>query len=297
MIGVLVLSLILLNSLQGLSCRLYSIHYPGTNSNVSLVYSVVTGVATAWIILISNGFVYRPSAATVFLGIVSAFFLFLTYYAMIRATAIGSYSFQSICGSFCGTLIPLLISVAFYGERFQLAQIAGILLTLTAFVFFNVGGTRKTKREKGKKVSSGYLFYCGLSGVAVGIYNQLLSTQQILLDYEEHSEMVVTVYLSMAVICIIGLLMKNGKKTPEVFVQNRRSAFFLLVCCSILPIYMRGVLILFRHFSAAVFYVIGNSGCLALAAVYAAIIFKERFTPAKVLAVLLAVGGAAFLGL
>jgi len=297
MIWALAFGLIFMNSLQGLSCRMYSIYYPGESKNVSLAYSAVTGTATAAIAFAMNGFSYCPSRATLVLGITGAFFLFATYYALIRATAIGSYSFYSICGSFGGTVIPLLVSVFFYGETFRLVQIWGIAISLVSFVFFNLRGPEKKAGQRRAGFSSKYVGFCVLGAVTVGIYNQLISTHQILLNYQENTEMVVTVYLAMAVICMLGLFAGNGRKALGALRQNKKSAPFLLFCCMVLPVYMSGVLVLFRYFSPAVFYVVGNSGSLVLAAVYSRLIFKEQFTPAKLFGIGLAIGGAVLLGL
>lgn len=300
MVNVLILMLILLNSLQGLSCRMFSIHYPGKSKNVSLVYSVWAGVATAMIIFASNGFAYEPSGITALLGIVGAFFLFATYTALIYATAIGSYSFYNICACFGGTLIPLFISVICYGESFRFVQIAGIAVTLISFVFFNLNESKDSQKENiagRKKMSLKYLFYCVFGAISVGVYNQLISTQQILLNYHENSEMIMTVYLSMAVLCLLGLFAGNGVKAPRALVLNKKSSLFLLFCCSILPIYMSGVLRLFRYVSAAVFYMIGNGGMLILSAVFSRIFFKENFTRVKIFGVLLAAMGAVLLSI
>ncbi|MCI9018649.1 MAG: hypothetical protein HFI26_05060 [Lachnospiraceae bacterium] len=297
MVNVLILMLILLNALQGLFCRMFSIHYPGKRRNVSLVYSAFTGAATAMIIFASNGFSYRPSKITVLLGIAGAFFLFGTYSALIYATAGGSYSFFNICGCFGGTLIPLFVTIFVYGESFRTVQAAGFLITLISMVFFNLNEFQKEAGSGSKKRSGRYLFYCAFGAAAVGIYNQLISTQQILLKYQEHSEMIVTIYLSMAVLCMCGLFAGNGAEAPKTLVLNKKSVLFLVLCSSILPIYMSGVLILFRYVSAAMFYMIGNGGTLILSAVFSGIFFKEHFTRSKVFGVLAAVLGAVLLSI
>lgn len=293
----LAVGLIFLNSLQGLSCKMYAMHYTGDSRNVSLVYCAATGVITTLISLITNGFRYAPSLITLCIGIAGALMLYGTYHAMIRATAIGSYSFYSICACFGGTLIPLLIASVVYGQSFRISQVAGIVLSLFSFVFFYWANAKKEGAAKRDKLQMKYLLYCILGSVCVGIYNQIISTQQILLDHTESREMVITVYLGMAIMCLIGLWAQNGAKTGRALQLNRRAGAYLLACGLILPVYMIALLVLFRNFRPEVFYLIGNSGYMIFAAIYSRILFHERFTRTMIAGMLCAVAGAVLMGI
>lgn len=289
------LGLIFLNSLQGLCCKMYAMHYTGDGRNVSYVYCIATGAITAVISLITNGFRYAPSPVTLCVGAAGALMLYGTYHAMIRATAIGSYSFYSVCGCFGGTLIPLLVASVIYGQSFRLSQIAGIAISLLSFVFFYLANAKKENAAKRDRGQLRYFLYCILGAVCVGAYNQIISTQQILLNHTESQEMVITVYLCMALICLIMLLVQNGANAGKALQVNRRAGMYLLACGLILPAYMIALLALFRHFRPEVFYVVGNSGCLIFAAIFSRILFHERFTRAMVAGMLLAVAGAALM--
>jgi len=296
MIALFIFMLVLMNSSQTLCCRLYSMNYPGEERNVSFVYSTVTGIAVAGITFAMNGCKYQPTLPTLLLGMVAAVTQFLTFYAIVKASSLGSYSFVNICVSFGGSVIPLFFTVFVFGEKFRAVQIAGIVVTLISFLFFNRNEEEKDESEQ-KKISSKYLLYCTLGLLSVGIFNVVFNMQKELLRGAERQEFTITIYLLTAILCILSLWVKNKKQLPGTFKLNKQSVVYLCICSLILSFYMKGVLTLFGLINPAIYYVVGSSGCLAVAAVFSRIIFKERFTTAKIIGVVLAAGGAALLSM
>ncbi|MBR6299817.1 MAG: DMT family transporter [Clostridia bacterium] len=168
-----------------------------------------------------------------------------------------------------GLIIPLVISVLFFGENIHLIQIVGILMVFAAIILISFDKDGTFTDRKGKiypLLLIALLLFCGGGDAMAKIFEQVGRRDQ---DGEYFLILFVT-----ATILTIGLLLherlKKGKKVIWkefaagilVGIPNYFSSFLLLKSLTGLPAF-----VVYPSFSA---------GTLLIVTLIAAIIFKER---------------------
>jgi len=288
MSAILITIMIMVYTMQSLFCRFYSMNYPGDEKNTSFVYSVISGIAVTLLTFAINGFTFAPSWQTVLLGVLNAIALLGYNLALIKATALGSYSITMIVMLFGGILIPLFCSVLIYQQPMAGMEFAAIGIMLVAMIFLNLDGLLVKNKEEKKPVSVQYVFYCALVFVCNGVYGQLLSTQQILMKETQRAEMIMITYIVMAVMAFAVLAGRLKKDTFAAFRQNKKSALFLALTCLAVFTALNMLMVVLSLINPAILYTIDNGGVLVLSALCSLVFFKEKFTPAKTVGVVLA---------
>lgn len=265
-VALLLVGLVVLFSFQSLFCRLYTQVRGGEGAiPFAVAYALIVGAFT----LAASGFSYRPAPATLLLGFLNAFMILLFNLSMVRAGALGSYAFMMVSMLSGGILVPMVYDVFYVGERLGAPGIAGMIVMLAAFVLMNLDGFRGAKSGK-------YLFWCALLFVVNGFYGILMHLQQLLMKGAQREEMIVTTFLGMAVLTSGFELLIRRRAFLTGFRMSRRALFFLLVSSICATLAVNLLLFAMRRVNLTVLNVVNNGGVLALSAVYAFLIFKEK---------------------
>ncbi len=276
--ALLLVGLVVLFSFQSLFCRLYTSARGGEGAiPFAVFYALVVGAFT----LAANGFSYRPSGATLFLGFLNVFMILLFNLSMVRAGALGSYAFMMVCMLSGGILVPMVYDMLYVGERLSPLGISGVICMLAAFVVMNLDGFRGGK-------SGRYLFWCALLFVVNGFYGILMHLQQLLMEGTQREEMIVTTFLGMAVLTSAFELAVHRRAFLEGFRMRRRAWVFLLISSVCATLAVNLLLFAMRRINLTVLNVVNNGGVLALSAIYAFVLFKEKPAPRTVAGLALA---------
>lgn len=276
--------LTLLHSFQTLFCTLYTSRYGGKGELASPVFCVLQSVVIALFTWICSGFVTEAAPLTTLFGVLNALMLFGFNTSLIKAGSLGSYAFMNMMLLFGGILVPVIYSAMFVeGENLSLLQVVAIGLMLLAFVLMNI----KEIRLKGTKPI--YYVYCLLLFLCNGFYGTLLKMQSV--HYEEQKDaMVVISYALMGVIALTQLGVKEGKGILKAFCMDRKAILPLILSLVSSALAINVLTTVMPMADAATLFTVDNGGVLVLAAGYSFVIFKEKATLTKVLAMTLAIG-------
>ena len=286
-VALILFGLVILFSFQSLFCRLYTSSHGGAGAIPFAVgYAGIVGVCT----LAAGGFAYSPARATILLGLLNAAMILLFNLSMVRAGNLGSYAFMMVCMLSGGILVPMVYDVFYVGERLSPLGYAGVAGMLIAFVIMNLDGFKGEKSGK-------YLLWCALLFVVNGCYGILMHLQQLLMKGAERSEMIVTTFLGMAVLTTVFELLFNRKKYIEEFRMSRKSLLYLLISSVCATLAVNVLLFLMRKINLTVLNVVNNGGVLALSAIYAFVIFKEKPAPRIVVGIAIACASIVLLSL
>ncbi|MBQ3080124.1 MAG: EamA family transporter [Clostridia bacterium] len=298
---VLVGIMLILYSFQTLFMRLYSDKYPGEASVSTYVYTAIYGVSISLISFAIGGFRFSPSPVTVMYGVLNALALTVYNYALIKATTTGSYAVANLSMLSGGILVSLFQFVVFYDGFLTLLQYAGIAVMLLSFLFINADGLKAGKAqnsEKKAKKRSLFPLYCAMVFLANGLYGAFIYAQQTAMQNTQRSEMVIITYMLSAIVGFIVVLSKKRGQTLSSFRQTRISSIYLAICClsaaAALNLYVY-VMTLVKNI--AVLNTIDNGGILAISAIYAYFIFREKMTPSKLTGIVLAIGSIVMLSI
>lgn len=271
--------------------KLYAIRYTGPSTAATPVFSAIYGLLTGFATWAYNGFRFQPGAATLALGLLCGGMLFLFNLSLINASRSGPYAFQSIMMLFGNTLLPLLFSVLWWGDRLTALQITGIVVMLLSFVIFNLKGLHFAGLKKG------YFLWVGLLFLSNGCYGILMDSQQRVMGKTQRSEMIITTFLISALISLIYLALTQGKQAPKAFRMGGKN-WACALCSSICAALAINLLMLaLRLVPASILFTVNNGGVLILCALLGTLVFHEKLEKNMVAGLAVAVLSLAILGL
>ncbi len=304
----LVLLLVLLYTCQSGFCNMFSRSYPGDKRWSSQVYSVFYGVIVSVATLVFAGFSLHPSPTTLLLGVLNGAIL-VTYNAMlIKASAHGPFSIVMIFNLSGGILIPMVWSIAVDGTRLSPLQYIAIAVMLVSFVFLNMedkkdagdamGDTfekvppkppvKTSEQKKTKGISTKFLLYALLLGLANGAYGTMLTVQKNLTNDAENAEMIVCTFLSSAVFAFALLLVQAGKAALPGFRQNVKSAVYVTAASVSAAAAVNLLMYALSLVNVAVLYAMDNGGVLLVSVLWSVVILKEKIGKKKIVGLVLA---------
>ena len=284
---------ILCYTFQGLFGKMYSSSYTGGEREATPVFSCIYGVIVGVSVLaVALGFRFEAGLATWGLGIANGLMLFLYNLGVIKASRTGPFSLQSIFRLFGGVVVPMLFSMAFWGESLTALQIIGIVVMLASFVVINLDGNTRTSVQKG------FAGWIVLLFIVNGLYGTLMAGQQRVMAGAQGNEMIVITFLSSALISLISLIITRSQDTIKAFRMSGKawgSAVGAGVVAALAVVQL--MVLINRVESLSVFYTIENGMVLVLTVVFSAILFKEKINRNVVIGIVMSVISLALLSL
>ena len=269
--------LALLYSFQSLFCRFYASSRNGEGAvQFSVFYAAFVGICT----LAANRFAYTPSGVTIFLGLINAMVLLTYNIAMVRCSSLGSYAFMMVCSLSGGILVPMVYDALYLGYVFSPMQIIAIALILAAFVLMNLEGFAARKNTR-------YLIWCGILFIANGMYGVLMNLQQTLMNFTLRSEMIMTTFLSMALLTSAFQLIVGREDFLSGFRMSLQAALYAFLSALSATLAVNLLLIMMKSVNLTLLSVMDNGGVLVLSALYAFTLFKEKPKPSGMAGLLL----------
>lgn len=295
----LIITIVVLYSLQTLFCAFFDKKYKGRKELSSSVFCVFQGlfivvftlvwmafnidaspdgISAKWI-----GFNFSPSIFTICIGLLNAFALFGYNTAIIKAGTKGSYAFMNVAMLFGGIVIPAVYEM-FTGNTLEIHQYLAIAVMLVSFVLMNY------KDMKLKDTVLIYYVYCIILFVCNGLYGMFLKIQNVHAEHESN-EMIIFTFGGMGLIAFIQLALKEKKKLLQAFKIGKSAVLPLVLCLLVaataVNVYM--LLIPLLGNAVTILYTIDNGGVLVLSAIFSVVFFKEKIGALKFMGIILAV--------
>ena len=271
--------------------KLYAIHYAGPPGAATPVFAAIYGLLTGLATLAYNGFQFQAGGATLVLGTASGAMLFLFNLSLINASRSGPYAFQSVMMLFGNTLLPMLFSVFWWGDRLSGLQIAGIGVMLASFVIFNLKGLQFGGVKKG------YFAWVALLFLTNGVYGILVDSQQRVMVQTQRNEMIITTFLVSALISLIYLAVLEGKQAPKAFCMGRKNWVCALLSSVCAALAINILMLALRLVPASILYTVNNGGVMILCALLGTVVLHEKLEKHMVVGLGVAVASIVMLGL
>lgn len=275
--ALLILTMIMLYTMQSFLCKSYADRYPGEAGMSSPVFTVVSGAVTAFISLCFMGFDFNAGYITVLLGVLNALALFGYNYFLVAASASGPYTALMVFAIAGSTIVPTLSAWIGFGQNVSVLKWVGVALLILG-VYLS-GGKQKSGAEAGAIVNY-KVFIPQCIGLALcnGAYAALTDAQQRITGVSEREEMVCITYAVALALSLCTILVRSrGSFKP--FKQTKASLVYLLLSSlSVgLAIHLMVIIIPLLNDITAL-HVLNNSGILVLSAVLSFFFFGERPT-------------------
>lgn len=246
----------------------------GVSVKSSLVYTVLTGLFSAIIFLVINGFKVRATWFSLVMAI--AFTIVVTAYTLIgfRIMEKGSMSIYTLFLMSGGMTVPYIYGVAFLNEELTFIRTLGLLLIITAISVSNFT-KRKTDKEQ--------IFLC----IAVFFINGASSVISKIHQISPASKMVSSsdfVFLVMTARTIIGLIPVLLKKEKEESIKVKSGSLWFLIFLIFLAAAANGVSFMLQLIGAAdlpatVLYPLVTGGTIILSSFADLLVFKAKLSP------------------
>lgn len=278
---------------QGLSGKLYATFYDGEPNDATPVYSALYGLIVGigvWVVALHCRL--TASASTWWMGIFNGVVLFLYNLSVINASRKGPFGFQCIFRTFGAVVVPMVFSLAFWGDTLSWLQGIGIAVMLISFVLINYDGLALRGAQKG------YIGWVVLSCIVNGTYAVLMAAQQRAAVNMEGNEMIVITFLSSASISLLNLACRRKKGFFRAFRMCPKAWASALSAGTAAALAVVQLMILIgRMESLSVLYTIQNGMILVLVVVFSAILFKEKISRKAAMGIALSVISLALLSM
>lgn len=237
----------------------------GGNRYGILLGNYITCVVIGTLMLPDKGIFLKTQPVTAGCGVIGGFLFVAGLVTMQRSIekngAILTSAFAKL-----GLLVPLIMSILFFGERPKGLQIAGLILVL--FALWVING----KREKGGEFSPLLLIFVLLAGgFADGmakVFDHVGSISQM--------DLYILYVFFVATLLTVGLFLKEHKKIGS-FGEGKQFLAGILVG---IPNYFCShfMLLALRSIPAFIAYTVYSTGSILLVTVVSAVAFRERPT-------------------
>ncbi|MBO6159585.1 MAG: hypothetical protein J6P72_10065 [Firmicutes bacterium] len=286
----LIFLMILLYSFQTLFCKQFSDHYPQGPDRASQVFCLLESIFIALMTFAFNGFRVHISLPTLGLGALNALMLFTYNTSLIKASSRGSYAFMNMVLLFGGIIVPLIYSALILKEPLAWYKYASVVLMLVSFLLMNLKGIDL------KGSGLWYYVFCILLFISNGLYGTLMKIQAVVKPNESR-EMVMLTFLLMCIPAAIGVFKKETSPSAiqedvsqkPVFQFNRKSLIYLAASLISAGLAVNVLVLCLPLVNTVILYTVDNGGVLVLASLYSYFLFKEKFDPAKIIGIVLAV--------
>lgn len=305
--ALLIITIIVLYTLQTLFCTLFDRKYKGREDLSSSVFCILQGAfivvfTLVWMAFDINaspsgfsaewiGFNFSPSFFTIAIGILNATVLFGYNTALIKAGAKGSYAFMNVAMLFGGILIPAIYEM-FTGHALELYHYIAIVVMFIAFILMNYTDM------KFKGTTLLYYVYCFILALCNGLYGTFLKIQSVYAE-NENNEMIIITFGGMGLIALIQLALKEKKQMFSAFKMGKAAVLPMILCfivaATAINVYM--ILIPLLGNVVTILYTLDNGGVLVLSAISSVIFFKEKMNSFKLVGIILSVLGIITLAL
>jgi len=174
-------------------------------------------------------------------------------------------------------VIPILVSVLFYGEPFPVTHIIGVCLTIAAVVI-------STRTRGGEQKGNTWLW---LSLIASFLSGMLSVTQKVYTKVTEAQSLAFTAWtyiIAFLLSAIVYLTMKAGGQ-PKTFRLNLKAAGSALATGAFLGVVMYFMTYAIATVNGAILFPSYYGGCLVMSTLSGLLILKEKLKPNQIVGI------------
>lgn len=272
---------VIITAFQGITTKFFSENYPGKKENSSTVFSVLIGILVTLAVIASG--IIRPDGFTLtvtLLGALRSLTVIAYTFCLMTASAKGPYSLLTIF-SMCGSIvIPLFVDLVF-GKHIEAFKYAAMVTMIVSFFLI----CRPSSDEE--KVKKGFYPACIGIFIANGLYGALTPLATYLEGDNMGHEIIVTTYVSSAVISLLILAFRERTKVATTFKLNKRSTLFAIITAAIIAsTSILGIITLtgfgdIKGIDGALNMTLLCGGVLVSSELLSKFMLKERFTAVK----------------
>ncbi|MBE6651060.1 MAG: hypothetical protein E7613_07075 [Ruminococcaceae bacterium] len=272
---------VLITAFQGITTKFFSEHYPGKKQNSSIVFSVIVGILVS--LSVSASGIIRPGGFTptvILLGVLRSVTVLAYTFSLMTASAKGPYS-QLTIFSMCGSiLIPLFVDLCF-GKLIEPFKYFAMAAMLSSFFLI----CRPAKDEE--KVKKGFYVACMGIFVSNGLYGALTPIATYLEGDNMGHEIIISTYVSSALISVIMLTLKEKKDVISAFKLTKKSSIYVVLTSLIIAsTSILGIVTLtgfgeFEGIDGALNMTLLCGGVTLASELLSLVMLKEKFTAVK----------------
>ena len=249
---------------------------PFSGKDALLNINIMTAVAALIIFGVSGISLSDVSAVFIIISALYGVFIMLSQMLYISALKREQVSVCSLIYS-CGFITPTIVGAVCYSEPIVVFDIIGVIIMLAAV--YLVSGF-----EKGHKVSKYLIMAFGamFSAGMVGVF------QKVCIKTYGAGSVNSCLFVAFAVMLVISLVLKltSREKAPKL----HRNTITLMLIFAVAVVFQNKLnLFLSGEFPSMLFFPTINGGCIALTAIFAMLMFKEKLTKKQVLGVALSI--------
>lgn len=271
-------------TMQTFGNKMYSINYKGDPNAATPAFSLIYGLVVSMVTFAISGFSFHASPATWALGLLNGVALVLFNLSSIKASRSGPYAFQSVVMLFGHILLTLAFCAFFWQDHLGATKLVGIVVMLVSFVVMNMHGMDFSSRKKG------YFFWVTVLFLSNGTYGIVMDAQQRVTGADEHTEMIIILFFTSAVISLFYLLAGQKKKSGEAFRKMGGKAAVFALCSSLAATGSINLLVyLLSYVPASILYTIVNGGILIFSILLSRVVLKEHIKRSTVVGIGIAV--------
>lgn len=253
----------------------------GTSAKASLKYTILSGVFSALIFLVINGFTINVTLFSI--GMATLFSVMLTIYVFIGFGIMknGNISLYTLFLMSGGMVIPYVYGVLFLEEKLNFARILGLILILAAIVLFNLNKVSKNKKQ---------LVLCFLVFLLNGAVSALSKAHQVSVASltVSSSDFVFLVSISKIVISLLVFPFLKGEGKEETKVPIKSVIWVVFVAAAADGLSYMLQLMGAVKLPATVLYPLVTGGTIILSSLVDLVLWKQRFSKKQYISVAIA---------
>ncbi|MBQ3115061.1 MAG: DMT family transporter [Clostridia bacterium] len=197
----------------------------GTSVNAGLIYTILSGVFSAVMFFVINGFTVRITLFSIIMSVL--FSVAVTMYVFIgfRIMEKGNVSFYTLFLMSGGMVIPYIYGVLFLKEQLTLARVVGLVLILVAIISSNFTRGKFDKKQ---------LFLCTMVFLLNGAVCVISKAHQISAASQivSSSDFVILVAISKIVISLLVLPFNKDKSVDKPMVPFKSVILIVMMAAA-----------------------------------------------------------------
>lgn len=279
-------------SANGIFVKYFTRKFSGDERDSSAIYSIMLGLVIAAVSWCIGGFKFSCTYITVLLAAFNSIGLLVHNTFIVKAMSKGPYSLISVFCMAGGIIMPLIVTMLAYSDIPTWVQFVGIAVMFVAFGLVSIGGGDANVSDKKR-----YFIYLAVLFIANGVCAVGYTLEKRLEGSAHKQELIIIEYLLAFLVSFIMLAMRKRRETLKVFKQGGGFYLFLTLACVSLAFGNNLQVASISGVSESVAFTAKNGSSIVLSAILSLILFSERISLKKWVAIGIAVASICLLAI